>query len=106
MKKLTALIIFVLLLCSLPGSLSCAQPADAWDDFPPLDVPFTVEGYVWHDLNQNGLRDEGEPCVPGITVRLFTWDNKGGKKRFFGILQHKDSYADSYIVSFADPMPI
>ncbi len=105
MKKLTALIIFVLLLCSLPGSLSCAQPADAWDDFPPLDVPFTVEGYVWHDLNQNGLRDEGEPCVPGITVRLFTWDNKGGTgiSGSSGYYSIKDIYADSYIVSFVDP---
>ena len=104
MKKLTALIIFVLL-CYLPGSLSYAQPADAWDDFPPLDVPFTVEGYVWHDLNQNGLRDEGEPCVPGITVRLFNWDNKGGTgiSGSSGYYSIKDIYADSYIVSFVDP---
>lgn len=107
MKKLTALIIFVLLLCYLPGSLSYAQPADAWDDFPPLDVPFTVEGFVWHDLNQNGLQDQDEPGVPGITVRLFfTKDNKyagAGVSGHTGYYSIKNIYADSYIASFADP---
>ncbi|MDW8234671.1 MAG: SdrD B-like domain-containing protein, partial [Roseiflexaceae bacterium] len=38
-----------------------------------LDVGFSrgaVSGFVWRDLNQNGLRDPGEPFINGVTVEL------------------------------------
>ena len=110
MKKLTALIIFVLLLCSLPGSLSYAQPADAWDDFPPLGGTCIVGGFVWWDINQNGLQDQGEPGVPGITVRLFTEDNKYSGTAVSNDTGHYEIKnldfgpdVPGYIVSFRDP---
>ncbi len=30
----------------------------------------TIGGFVWNDTNGNDLQDEGEPGVPGVTVRL------------------------------------
>jgi hypothetical protein len=33
-------------------------------------APATIEGTVWHDLNQNGARDAGEPLLAGRTVYL------------------------------------
>jgi hypothetical protein len=38
-----------------------------------LDVGFSrgaVSGFVWRDLDQNGLRDPGEPFINGVTVEL------------------------------------
>lgn len=39
-------------------------------------VPAQIEGTVWSDLNQDGIRDSGEPVVPGWTV--FLDDNSDG----------------------------
>jgi protocatechuate 3,4-dioxygenase beta subunit len=30
----------------------------------------TIGDFVWHDLNQNGIQDPGEPGIDGVTVRL------------------------------------
>ncbi len=38
-----------------------------------LDVGFSrgaASGFVWRDLDQNGLRDPGEPFINGVTVEL------------------------------------
>ncbi|KYQ92901.1 colossin B [Tieghemostelium lacteum] len=37
---------------------------------------FSVGDIVWYDNNQNGLLDEGEPGVEGISVMLLTTDNQ------------------------------
>ncbi len=43
------------------------------------DVPLASEGgLVWLDQNDNGIRDEGEPGVPGVTVRLLVDDDGDG----------------------------
>ncbi len=33
--------------------------------------PAAIGDYVWHDLNQNGIQEAGEPGVPGVTVNLY-----------------------------------
>jgi hypothetical protein len=35
-------------------------------------TPINLGNFVWHDLNQNGIQDSGEPGVAGILVQL--WD--------------------------------
>jgi hypothetical protein len=30
----------------------------------------TIGDFVWHDLNQNGIQDPGEPGIDGVTMRL------------------------------------
>jgi hypothetical protein len=40
-----------------------------------LDVGFSrgaVSGFVWRDLDQDGLRDPGEPFINGVTVELLS----------------------------------
>lgn len=40
--------------------------------FPPVEPELLCLGnLVWHDLNNNGVADAGEPGLPGVTVRLF-----------------------------------
>lgn len=34
------------------------------------DHPSLISGYVFHDLNHNGLRDPGEPGLAGIPIEL------------------------------------
>ena len=38
--------------------------------------PATVEGIVWHDLNANGIREEGEPGIVGAVVALHNDDDE------------------------------
>lgn len=41
----------------------------------PLANEFSdVSGYVWYDLNRNGIRDHREPGVEGLAVRLYFKD--------------------------------
>jgi len=34
-----------------------------------------IGDFVWHDLNENGQQDAGEPGIPGVMVKLFDADN-------------------------------
>ncbi|MCE5214594.1 MAG: carboxypeptidase regulatory-like domain-containing protein [Methanobacterium sp.] len=47
----------------------------AGENNPYIDAgmyePVTIGSYVWNDLNRNGLRDPGEPGIPGVTVELY-----------------------------------
>lgn len=54
---------------------------DLFDVIPGQDVnnidagayqPATIGDRVWNDINKNGIQDEGEPGVQGISVNLFT----------------------------------
>lgn len=45
-------------------------------DFGEL-LPATLSGHVYHDLNDNGLREPGEAGIPGTTVDL-TWSTPTG----------------------------
>lgn len=47
-------------------------------------VPASIGDFVWNDLNNNGIQDEGEPGIDGVTVKLMDKDgnpvkNKDGK---------------------------
>ena len=44
---------------------------DAGIYFEPPPPVYNLGDYVWNDLNKNGIQDEGEPGVQGITVELF-----------------------------------
>ncbi len=39
---------------------------------------FDVGDWVWLDTNGNGIQDEGEPGVPGVTVKLYYVDPDSG----------------------------
>ncbi|KAF2072453.1 hypothetical protein CYY_006229 [Polysphondylium violaceum] len=37
-------------------------------------VPYAIGNYAWKDLNNNGIKDPGEPPVPNVTVTLIKSD--------------------------------
>ncbi len=37
----------------------------------------TIGDYVWHDLNRDGIQDDGEPGISGVSVDL-TWEDEDG----------------------------
>ena len=41
------------------------------EDFLVQIGPIMLGDYVWDDLNQNGIQDQGEPGVDGVSVGLF-----------------------------------
>ena len=38
-------------------------------------IPAKISGFIWHDLNANGIQDYGEPGLQGISVSLYTDDD-------------------------------
>ncbi len=46
------------------------QTATATATATSTPVPGRIEGRVWNDLNGNGVMEEGEPGLPGATLRL------------------------------------
>ena len=54
------------------GTTPTALPSGGSDqtiDFG-LYQPVTIGNFVWNDLNGNGVKDIGEPGIPGVTVTL------------------------------------
>ncbi|WP_440954461.1 DUF7507 domain-containing protein [Methanosarcina sp. Mfa9] len=39
--------------------------------FPTSIKLASISDFVWEDLNGNGLQDDGEPGIPGVTVNLY-----------------------------------
>ncbi|MFH1685918.1 MAG: SdrD B-like domain-containing protein [bacterium] len=60
------------------GKTQCIflEPCDhdnSWDAGLCIDIQYAAIGdYVWHDVNENGIQDPGEPGLAGIVVDLFT----------------------------------
>ena len=52
--------------------------------------PGTVEGSVFADRNDNGIRDDGENGLPGVTVRLI--DDETGEEAFRADLSENGQY--------------
>ncbi|MGZ6047516.1 MAG: SdrD B-like domain-containing protein, partial [Phenylobacterium sp.] len=72
----------------------------------------SIAGFVYQDLNNNGVKDAGEPGIGGVTVRLTGTDANGlavnraavtgadGAYLFAGLVQ---SNADGYILTETQP---
>jgi uncharacterized surface anchored protein len=66
--------------------------------------PISVGDFVWHDLNANGVQDENEPGIEGVTVTIEGPDNytattttdADGKYIFEGLAPGE------YIITFSD----
>jgi Ca2+-binding RTX toxin-like protein len=63
------------------GGVVISNPTKlAWIDSivnapPPVELPGTIQGFVWHDLDGDGIQDSGEPNLVGRTVFLDTNQN-------------------------------
>ncbi|PKK84781.1 MAG: hypothetical protein CVT49_01105 [candidate division Zixibacteria bacterium HGW-Zixibacteria-1] len=40
-------------------------------EMPEIEELAAIGDFVWHDMNMNGIQDDGEPGVPGVTVNLY-----------------------------------
>jgi hypothetical protein len=60
-------------------------------------TPINIGNFVWHDLNQNGIQDPGEPGVAGITVQLWNAEKTS--------LIHSTTTNGSGIYSLVAPIP-
>ncbi|MGE5352872.1 MAG: SdrD B-like domain-containing protein [Acidobacteriota bacterium] len=39
--------------------------------YPTPPVPASIGDFVWNDANHNGIQDQGEAGIPGVTVNLY-----------------------------------
>lgn len=60
-------------------------------------TPINIGNFVWHDLNQNGIQDAGEPGVAGITVQLWNADKTS--------LIHSTTTNGSGVYTLVAPLP-
>ncbi|XZE51711.1 beta strand repeat-containing protein [Planctomycetaceae bacterium SH139] len=56
--------------------VGAVTPSVTTINFPSF-LPLTVGNLVFNDLNNNGVRDVGEPGIDGVDVNLFLDDNDG-----------------------------
>ncbi|MFV0254185.1 MAG: SdrD B-like domain-containing protein [Beutenbergiaceae bacterium] len=47
-------------------------------DTEPIELVYSLGNEVWFDSNNNGLVDDGEEPIPGVTVELFTDEDGDG----------------------------
>lgn len=63
--------------------------------------------FVWEDLNNNGLREAGEPGIDGLTVRLYQTSNLtvplATTKTVVGAYQFSDLMPGEYVVEVVAP---
>ncbi|MDD4652035.1 MAG: SdrD B-like domain-containing protein, partial [Methanothrix sp.] len=58
-------------------SLNAGQLDNTWDaGIYALTETVTIGDFVWIDLNENGIQDDGEPGISNIKVTLFSQDGQ------------------------------
>ena len=73
----------------------------------PINPGNSIGNLVWHDLNDNGLQDAGEPGLAGVTVELF--DAAGNPTGLFDITDGSGHYSfdqlapGNYRLEFVSP---
>ena len=74
----------------------------------------TISGFVFNDVNKNGVQDEGEPPLPNVTIRLrtssgdlvaTTWTDATGHFSFTGVAPGDYTVEAQATVSFFQTFP-
>ena len=73
--------------------------------------PASVGNFVWHDKNGNGIQDEGEPGIDGVTINLYdangakleTTTTAGGGAYLFDAIDITDINGDEFQIEFELP---
>lgn len=55
---------------TIPTTLDEGENDPSWDAGVVEECIGSIGDYVWHDLNANGIQDDGEPGIQGVTVKL------------------------------------
>lgn len=89
-----------------PGDKKQALIRFALPDFVDQQLPASIAGVVWNDANQDGVHDQDEPGLPGVTVNLY---DCADSFRVAGVTDNDGAYlfadlsAGSYFVEFVAP---
>ena len=70
---------------------------------PPPPCELSIGDFVWHDMNANGLQDEGEPGIPGVIVTLSGDASATTTTDASGYYQFAELCAGTYYVQVATP---
>ncbi|HOT98119.1 MAG TPA: SdrD B-like domain-containing protein [bacterium] len=74
---------------------------------PPQKSNISIGDRVWKDLNRNGIQDEGEPGMPGITVNLLSGLDESlvltSQTDADGLYLFKDMAPGSYLLQVVQP---
>jgi len=52
-----------------PGEINLSLDAGVY-------IPAKINGFIWHDLNANGIQDASEPGISGATIFLYNDDDE------------------------------
>ncbi len=72
-------------------------------------LPVIIDPYVWNDSNGNGIHQDGEPNIPGVTVILTGTDGTGNRVHQTTITDTNGAYSftappGTYTVSVVTPL--
>lgn len=73
------------------------------DSAAVLIVSSLVQGHSWYDEDKNGMKDENEPFLQGVTVKLHYLDETVAATtttNAFGFYEFKDVAVNDYYISF------
>ncbi|MGC9393967.1 MAG: hypothetical protein ACP5J4_03850 [Anaerolineae bacterium] len=84
MKKLVTLTVLVLLL-----GVWLVGPVSANLVWPPIDGEGSITVHKFHDVNMNGVQDEGEEDIEGWLMRIYRFDGTG-------LYMVAEGYTDSF----------
>ena len=69
----------------------------------PNPCELSIGDFVWHDMNANGLQDEGEPGIPGVIVTLSGAAAATTTTNASGLYLFTNLCAGTYYVQVATP---
>ncbi|MBP1907864.1 SdrD B-like domain-containing protein [Methanolobus bombayensis] len=81
---------------------------DKWDAgmYKPTPKPAGVGNYVWNDLNVNGIQEDDEDGMEGVTVKLYTCSGQLVDTKLTdedGYYEFTDLEAGDYYIEFVSP---
>jgi hypothetical protein len=89
-----------------PGSDKQALIRFDLPDYVDQQLPSTIGGQVWNDVNQDGVRDQNESGLPSVVVNLYDCQDNflfAGVTDDVGAYLFADLSASSYVVEFVAP---
>jgi serine-aspartate repeat-containing protein C/D/E len=75
------------------------RSAGAFAQLTQSPIPASIRGFVYHDRNDNGLRDPGEEGIAGVRVRLIVIDSVAPQENIELVTNSQGEYLATGIVA-------
>jgi hypothetical protein len=92
--------------CFYVGEYCTINTVDAGMYCQPAPEPAGVGNYVWNDMNVNGIQDDDESGMEGVTVKLYTCSGQLVDTKFTdenGYYEFTNLDAGDYYIQFVSP---